>query len=99
MLHRLGGVSPVPICPAKAPTWSCLETICLKLVEVLRIARRWRHIILTNFAGTLLVDSVGVGLAGLGFLNPVLAAIIHVSSEIVFTLNSARLLAPSKSGT
>jgi heavy metal translocating P-type ATPase len=68
----------------------------LKFAEVLKIARRCRRIILTNFAGTLLVDSVGMGLAAFGFLNPVLAAIIHVSSEMVFILNSARLLAVSK---
>ena len=68
----------------------------LKLVEVLKIARRCRRIILTNFAGTLLVDSVGVGLAAFGFLNPVLAAIIHVSSEMAFILNSARLLAVAR---
>jgi P-type E1-E2 ATPase len=68
----------------------------LKFAEVLKIARRCRRIILTNFAGTLLVDSVGMGLAAFGFLNPVLAAIIHVSSEMIFILNSARLLATSR---
>jgi P-type Cu+ transporter len=65
-----------------------------KLVETLSIARRCRHTILQNFAGTLAVDSVGVGLAAFGFLNPLLAAFIHVSSEMVFILNSARLLPP-----
>jgi len=69
----------------------------LKFAEVLKIARRCRRIILTNFGGTLLVDSVGMGLAAFGFLNPVLAAIIHVSSEMLFILNSARLLAASRS--
>ncbi len=68
----------------------------LKFVEVLKIARRCRRIILTNFAGTLLVDSVGMGFAAFGFLNPVLAAIIHVSSELVFILNSARLFTSSR---
>ncbi len=64
----------------------------LKLVETLRIARWCHRIIMTNFAGTLLVDGVGVGLAAFGLLNPLLAAFIHVSSELVFILNSARLL-------
>jgi heavy metal translocating P-type ATPase len=62
------------------------------LVEIFHIARRCRRIILTNFIGTLAVDGVGMGLAALGFLDPLLAAIIHVSSELVFILNSARLL-------
>jgi Cu2+-exporting ATPase len=64
----------------------------LKLVEALRIARRCRGIIRQNFAGTLLVDGLGIVLAGFGFLNPLLAAFIHVSSELLFILNSTRLL-------
>jgi Cd2+/Zn2+-exporting ATPase/Cu+-exporting ATPase len=64
----------------------------LKLVEALRIARRCRRIIWQNFSGTLLVDGLGIVLASLGFLNPLLAAFIHVSSELLFILNSTRLL-------
>jgi heavy metal translocating P-type ATPase len=64
----------------------------LKFVEMLRIARRCRLIIWQNFVGTLLVDGVGVGLAAFGFLNPLWAAFIHVSSELAFILNSTRLL-------
>jgi heavy metal translocating P-type ATPase len=68
-----------------------------KFVETVRIARRCRRTILQNFAGTLIVDSIGVGLAAFGFLNPLLAAFIHVSSEMAFILNSARLLPPASS--
>ena len=63
-----------------------------KLVQVLRIARRCRRTILQNFVGTLVVDSIGIGLAAFGYLNPLLAAFIHVSSELLFILNSARLV-------
>jgi heavy metal translocating P-type ATPase len=63
-----------------------------KFVETVRIARRCRRTIMQNFTGTLIVDSIGVGLAAFGFLNPLLAAFIHVSSEMAFILNSARLL-------
>jgi Cd2+/Zn2+-exporting ATPase/Cu+-exporting ATPase len=45
-----------------------------------------------NFVGTLAVDSIGVGMAAFGFLNPLMAAFIHVSSELAFILNSTRLL-------
>jgi len=38
------------------------------------------------------VDGVGVTLAFLGLLNPLLAAGINFSSELVFILNSARLV-------
>jgi hypothetical protein len=34
-----------------------------------------------NFVGTLVVDSIGVRMAALGFLNPLLAASIHVTSD------------------
>jgi heavy metal translocating P-type ATPase len=68
----------------------------VRFVEVLKIARRCRSIIYANFAGTLAVDSVGVALAAFGLLNPVLAALIHVSSELLFILNSARLLPRGK---
>ena len=68
-----------------------------KLVETLQIARRCRRTIMQNFVGTLVVDSIGVGLAAFGFLNPLLAAFIHVSSEMAFILNSARLLPPNSS--
>jgi Cd2+/Zn2+-exporting ATPase/Cu+-exporting ATPase len=67
------------------------------LVETLSIARRCRRTIMQNFVGTLVVDSIGVGLAAFGFLNPLLAAFIHVSSEMTFILNSARLLPPVSS--
>src|ERR1700676_1621947 len=68
-----------------------------KLVKYLRLARRCRGIIMQNFVGTLVVDSIGVGMAALGLLNPLLAAFIHVTSELAFILNSTRLL-PRSSG-
>ena len=71
-----------------------------RFVETLAIARRTRGIIWQNFAGTIGVDTLGIVLAAFGFLNPLLAAAIHVVSELVFILNSARLLpAPEKTIT
>ena len=64
----------------------------LRLVDTIKIARRCHRIIMQNFTGTLAVDSVGVGLAAFGLLNPLFAAFIHVASELTFILNSARLL-------
>lgn len=63
-----------------------------RFVETVRIARRCRRIIMINFVGTLVVDGIGVLLAAFGYLSPLLAAFIHVSSELVFIMNSARLL-------
>jgi heavy metal translocating P-type ATPase len=67
----------------------------LKFVETLGVARRTRRIIWANFAGTIGVDALGIGLAACGLLNPLFAAFIHVASELTFILNSARLL-PSR---
>jgi Cd2+/Zn2+-exporting ATPase/Cu+-exporting ATPase len=64
----------------------------LKFVETLQLARRMRRIILQNFAGTLAVDGLGVALAAFGLISPLLAAFIHVASELAFILNSTRLL-------
>jgi heavy metal translocating P-type ATPase len=69
-----------------------------KFVETVKTARWCRSIIMTNFAGTLTVDVIGVGLAAAGLLNPLLAALIHVVSELIFILNAARLL-PAVSST
>ncbi|MGL4975669.1 MAG: heavy metal translocating P-type ATPase [Bosea sp. (in: a-proteobacteria)] len=64
-----------------------------KLVETLRIARKTRAIIWQNFTGTIVIDAIGIGLAAFGYINPLIAASIHVGSEIGFILNAARLLA------
>jgi len=62
-----------------------------RLVEVLAISKRCYRVILFNFWGTILVDSAGIALACLGMLAPIIAALIHVGSELAFILNSARL--------
>ena len=62
-----------------------------RLVEVLAIGKRCYRVIMFNFWGTILVDTAGIVLAFFGMLAPVVAALIHVGSELAFILNSARL--------
>jgi Cu+-exporting ATPase len=64
----------------------------VRFADTVAIARRTRRIIWQNFVGTIAVDTVGIVFASLGFLNPLLAAFIHVASEMTFILNSARML-------
>ena len=64
----------------------------LDCVDLLETARRCRRIIFFNFAGTLVADLAGVALAATGILTPLLAAVLHVTSEMTFILNSARLV-------
>ena len=63
-----------------------------KIADVARMSRKAYRTIMVNFYGTLTVDGIGVTLAFLGLLNPLLAAGIHVTSELIFILNSARLI-------
>ena len=62
-----------------------------RLSEVFSIARRCYRVIMFNFWGTIVVDTLGIALAFLGLLAPIVAALIHVVSELAFILNSARL--------
>ncbi len=63
-----------------------------RFVEAVKTARWCRRVIFQNLYGTLAVDAVGIALAAMGLLNPLLAAFIHVTSELAFILNSTRLL-------
>jgi P-type Cu+ transporter len=62
-----------------------------RLTEVLGIAKRCYRVIMFNFWGTIAVDTLGIVLAFCGLLAPIIAALIHVGSELAFILNSARL--------
>jgi P-type E1-E2 ATPase len=62
-----------------------------RLIEVFGIAKRCCRVIMFNFWGTIGVDTLGIGLAFFGLLAPIVAALIHVGSELAFILNSARL--------
>jgi P-type E1-E2 ATPase len=62
-----------------------------RLSEVLGIAKRCYRVIMFNFWGTIAVDTLGIVLAFCSLLAPIIAALIHVGSELAFILNSARL--------
>jgi P-type E1-E2 ATPase len=63
-----------------------------KIPKIVRASKQAYGVILQNFYGTLIVDGIGLALAFDGLLNPLFAAGIHVVSELVFILNSARLI-------
>jgi len=66
-----------------------------RLIEVFTIAKRCYRVIMFNFWGTIAVDTLGIALAFFGLLAPIIAALIHVGSELAFILNSARLFRSS----
>ena len=63
----------------------------MKISEALRISKQVTNVIMFNFRGTIIVDAIGIGLAMMGYLSPLGAPLIHVTSEMAFILNSARL--------
>jgi P-type E1-E2 ATPase len=69
-----------------------------KIPYLLKTSRQSLFAIKQNFFGTLFVDGLGFILAFVGLINPLLAAIIHVSSELVFMTNSARLMIDRNGG-
>lgn len=69
-----------------------------KIQYLLKTSRQSLFTIKQNFFGTLGVDGLGFILAFVGLINPLLAAIIHVSSELVFISDSARLIIDSSAG-
>jgi len=69
-----------------------------RLTEMFGIAKRCYRVIMFNFWGTIAVDTLGIALAFFGLLAPIIAALMHVGSELAFILNSARLfLSPIRS--
>jgi P-type Cu+ transporter len=62
-----------------------------RLTEMFAIAKRCYRVIMFNFWGTIAVDTLGIALAFFGLLVPIIAALIHVGSELAFILNSALL--------
>jgi len=63
-----------------------------KIPMIVEASKKAYGVIMQNFYGTLIVDGIGLGLAFQGLLNPLFAAGIHVVSELVIILNSARLI-------
>ena len=63
-----------------------------KIPTTIKTSKRAYTAIMENFYGTLIVDGIGLTLAFQGLLNPLFAAGIHVVSELIFILNSARLI-------
>jgi Cd2+/Zn2+-exporting ATPase/Cu+-exporting ATPase len=60
--------------------------------EVLRLAQRTMRVVKMNLAFTALYNVVGLSLAALGFLPPILAAAAQSLPDLGILANSSRLL-------
>ena len=63
-----------------------------RIPQLIEFGRQNRGVIMQNFAGTIVIDGIGVALAIAALINPLSAAFIHTVSELAFMLNSSRLL-------
>ncbi|MBN2700283.1 MAG: cadmium-translocating P-type ATPase [Methylothermaceae bacterium] len=61
------------------------------LIQILQISRKMRQIIRQNYTWAISFNTVGLTLATLGVLNPVLAAFLHHISSVFVVANAARL--------
>lgn len=64
----------------------------LKIPYLVKSSKKAIFTVQQNFFGTLSIDGIGFVLAATGHLNPLIAALIHVVSELVFMVNSAKLV-------
>jgi cation-transporting P-type ATPase C len=63
-----------------------------RISDVLRISRQTMSVVRQNYGLSLGINSLGLVLAALGRLNPILAAVFHNLSTIMVVGNSSRLI-------
>jgi Cd2+/Zn2+-exporting ATPase/Cu+-exporting ATPase len=63
-----------------------------RFAETLKLAHWTNRIIWQNFAGTILIGLAGIALAFLRVIGPIVAVQIHTFSELLFILNSTRVM-------
>lgn len=64
----------------------------LKLPEFIALGKRTMRIVQQNFAVTIAVNAAAMTMGALGFINPLLASIVHNASTLGVVLNSTRVL-------
>ncbi len=63
-----------------------------KIDEAVKIGRKTFGVIRQNLVASIIFNVIGVSLASLGIINPLMAAIAHSLPDFVLFLNSSRLL-------
>ena len=66
------------------------------IADVVEISRRTMTVVRENYGLSLGINGVGLLLAAIGKLNPILAAVFHNLSTIMVVCNSSRLIHPPK---
>jgi len=63
-----------------------------KIGEIINISRRTFAVIKQNLVSSLIFNVIGIALASVGILNPLMAALAHSLPDFVLFINSSRLL-------
>jgi cation-transporting P-type ATPase C len=63
-----------------------------QVASIIRTSRKTMGVIRENYGLALGVNSIGLALAALGTINPIIAAVLHNLSTILVVSNSARLI-------
>ena len=63
-----------------------------KVPEAMSIGRRTFNVIKQNIASSIIFNVVGVTLASMGLLNPMMAAVAHALPDFILFINSSRLI-------
>lgn len=64
----------------------------LKIPGLMQISRQTMRVVRQNFAVAVGVNTLGIMLGALGYISPMMAAVLHNSTTVAVVLNSARLL-------
>lgn len=68
----------------------------LKLPEFIALGKKTMGIVHQNFAVTIAVNTAAMMLGALGFINPLVASVVHNASTLGVVLNSSRVLLTNK---
>jgi cation-transporting P-type ATPase C len=69
------------------------------IADVIHISRRTMSVVRQNYGLSLGVNSLGLAMAAVGKLSPILAAVLHNLSTILVILNSSRLIHHDPAGS
>ena len=81
----------VPMFLARPPRFGCWETIYLACRGLFNLPRQTVHVIRQNLFWSLIFNSIGIGLAVTGRLNPIWASAAMMLSSFLVIANSLRL--------
>ena len=92
MLNKSPPVSSCIQVAINSATIALMNNDLRKLPFLVRLSRSTRSVINQNFLFGTLFIIFGLGFASWGFINPILAALLHNAGSLIVVFNSARLV-------